>query len=544
MRVCALLLAAAMLSPLASSPASARQATGLPGNVLQASVRIMTNVEVTPDDRDEDPFLCMLDDDIVLDISVGSGTIVTEDGYILTNHHVMDAGRMPREVSDFCEDQAPRGRGEAEWTHTVWLPDERGNPTDPYRMELVADSSYEEDLAVIRITEHLDGSDVDTRSDPFPFVEFGDSDALREPEKIILVGYPLNAGDNRRVSEGIFSGWGDNGFGVQWIYTDATISGGNSGGTAVNSQGLLIGIPTQGTFSDCRVGDTNSDGVIDENDQGCIGLGGNYAILIPSNIARVFAEEVIGEDLAVVESVEPPDPVEPTSTPDDPVQTEGPPFGEITFTAYDETSAELDEFQNVNWIDGCFQNLTAQHGEEGTATWYLDDEEYLVTEFVWDDAWNPEACASIFIEDGEADPYLEPGVYRLEVEFDGQTVVSDDVTVTLSTNVESVSFRGRDSDGETIDAADGNVLTGEMTTLYADITFTGMEEDSIWQAEWFHEGDLVFASDPEVWGSDSDGEETVRMRNPDRGPLEPGSYEMVISIDGVESDRVSFVIED
>ena len=119
MRVCALLLAAAMLSPLASSPASARQATGLPGNVLQASVRIMTNVEVTPDDRDEDPFLCMLDDDIVLDISVGSGTIVTEDGYILTNHHVMDAGRMPREVSDFCEDQAPRGRGEAEWTHTV-----------------------------------------------------------------------------------------------------------------------------------------------------------------------------------------------------------------------------------------------------------------------------------------------------------------------------------------------------------------------------------------------------------------------------------------
>ncbi|MGI8964263.1 MAG: S1C family serine protease [Thermomicrobiales bacterium] len=549
--VATMLLIATLAQPLTGAAASAGQATRLPENVLHASVRIMTNIQVTPDDTDEAPFLCLLDEDTVLDYSVGSGTIITEDGFVLTNHHVMDAGRLPREVSDYCEDQAPRGRGDADWTHTVWLPDARGNPTDPYRMEVVADSTYAEDLAVIRITEHLDGSPLDTASDPFPFVEFGDSDALREPEKIILVGYPLNAGDNRRVSEGIFSGWGDNGFGVQWIYTDATISGGNSGGTAVNSEGLLIGVPTQGTFSDCRAGDTNSDGLIDENDQGCISLGGNYGILIPSNLARVFAEAAIGQEIAVVEPATPvedePEPVaeEPEPAADDSaVDADGPPFGEIAFIAYDETQAEQDEFQNVNWIDGCFENLTAQQGQEGIATWYLDDSEYLVTEFVWDDAWNPEACASIFIEEGEEDPFLDPGVYRLEVEFEGQTVVSDDLTVTISTNVESVSFRARDADGDSIEASSDNVLIGEPTLLYADIVFTGMAENSIWQAEWYEGGRVIVASDPEVWGNNPDGEETVRMRNPDLGPFGPGDYELVVTVDGVESQRVSFTIED
>ncbi|MDQ3655523.1 MAG: hypothetical protein M3457_10635, partial [Chloroflexota bacterium] len=151
-------------------------------------------------------------------------------------------------------------------------------------------------------------------------------------------------------------------YGVPWIYTDATTSGGSSGGTAVNGQGLFVGIPTIATISDCRPGDTNNDGLEDEHDQGCIGIG-------------------------------------------------------------------------------------------------------------------------------------------------------------------------------------GNVLTGEMVTIYADITFTEMTDGSIWQAEWYLDGELVFASDPEVWDQEASGTETARLRNPDRGPLEAGAYELVITLDGVESDRTTVVIE-
>lgn len=537
-RLLILMVVAALLPPVLPTPAAAQGA--IPENVLAASVRIATNILVTPDDGD-DAFLCMLDEQTVLEYSVGSGTIFTEDGYVLTNHHVTDSGRIPRIVRDYCEDQAPGGDAEVDWIQIGWLPDERGIPETAYITELIRDSSYEQDLAVIQLVERLDGEEID---EPFPYVEFGDSDSLREPEQIFLIGYPVNAGTSRRVSEGIFSGWGDNGFGVDWIYTDATISGGNSGGTAVNSEGHFIGIPTQATSDDCRPGDTNFDGVIDEEDEGCIGIGGNYGILIPSNIAREFAEETLEIELPVVQRESSGTDDDPTEEPDDtPVNTDGPPFGEITFYAYDADLNPLQSFQNVARLEGCFENLTVVEGQAGSATWYLDDELLLVSEFEWDDAWNPEACASVFVEEGNENPYLDPGTYRLELETEGETVVSDDVEILAGGPVESIAFEGRTTDGDRV-TAEAGILEGEYDTLYADISFTGMEEDVIWQVEWYYEGELVLASDPDAWTGAEDDTETVRYRNEDRGPLEPGTYEIVVLVEDEVAGSASVTIED
>jgi S1-C subfamily serine protease len=431
-RLILFMVVAAMLPPMLPSPAAAQGS--IPENVLASSVRIATNIVVTPDDGD-DAFLCMLDEQTVLEYSVGSGTVITEDGYVLTNHHVADNGRIPRIVRDFCEDQAPGGDAETDWIQIGWLPDERGIPETPYLTELVRDSSMQIDLAVIQLAEQLDADDYSTNlegdeiDEPFTYVEFGDSDALREPESIFIIGYPLNAGTSRRVSEGIFSGWGDNGFGVEWIYTDATISGGNSGGTAVNAEGLFVGIPTQATSDDCRPGDTNLDGKVDEDD-GCIGIGGNYGILIPSNIARAFAEETLDINIPVVEADTTDQRADPTEEPDDtPVNTEDQPVGEITFNAYDADLEVLDEFEDVFRLEACFENYALENGDDLEIAWYLDGEVLYVTEASWDEAWNPVACAWIEITEDSDSDYLEPGTYFVEVTAHGETVTSEEVEI-------------------------------------------------------------------------------------------------------------------
>ena len=137
----------------------------------------------------------------------GSGVIVTPDGYVLTNNHVVEDAR----------------------DLTVTLPDKRefkGNVvgTDP-----------KTDLAVVKI----DGKDL-------PYVPWGDSSKLRVGEYVLAVGNPF--GLNSTVTLGIVSALGRGRMGItqyeDFIQTDAAINPGNSGGALVNTKGELVGINT------------------------------------------------------------------------------------------------------------------------------------------------------------------------------------------------------------------------------------------------------------------------------------------------------------
>ena len=529
--------------PLLPAPVAASQSTSLPDNVLQSSVRIMTNVLVTPDDSSEDPFVCAYPDDELVDYSTGSGTLITAEGHILTNLHVVEPGRIPRELRNFCEDQAPGGDGDVEFIQIVWLPDEKGQPGEPYRAEIIDASPAREDLAVIRLTTHLDGSSID---EPLPVCRVRGFGFLREPEPIFTIGYPGNAGGiSRIVSEGVFSGWADNGYGVPWIFTDATTSGGNSGGTAVNADGLLIGIPTMATYSDCRPGDTNADGQLDEDDTGCIGLGGNFGILIPSNLAREFAAEAIGVDLPVVNAGSTDDATAEAT--DDPEPTEeattgGPAIGDITFQGLDPTGAELDTLEGVNQLDGCFDNNTLKHGDPFQVVWTLDGDIVLDSDYAWDDVYDPSACVSIFIDPEDADPYLDPGMYQVTITIQGEDYVSDEVEVSSLAAGTGVTFSGRTAGRETVEAEDG-VLTGEIATIYADIAFADMERGAIWQVTLILDDDTVWESDAEAWEGEATGTETLRIRHPELDTFRPGEYDLVVTVDGDEVVTATITIE-
>ncbi|MCB2084282.1 MAG: Do family serine endopeptidase [Sphingomonadaceae bacterium] len=142
--------------------------------------------------------------------SLGSGFIVSSDGYIVTNNHVV----------------SPAERGTVEEI-TVTLPD-----GTEYDAELVgADAAS--DLAVLKIS----------RSEAFPFVHFGDSSKARVGDWVVAIGNPFGLGGT--VTSGIVSSVLRNtGGGAydRYIQTDASINRGNSGGPLFDMQGNVIGI--------------------------------------------------------------------------------------------------------------------------------------------------------------------------------------------------------------------------------------------------------------------------------------------------------------
>ena len=137
----------------------------------------------------------------------GSGVIVSSDGYVLTNNHVIDSAS---EV-------------------TVTLPDKR-----EFKGTIVG-ADPKSDLAVVKI----DGQNL-------PTVVWGDASKLQVGEYVLAVGNPF--GLNSTVTLGIVSALGRGRMGItqyeDFIQTDAAINPGNSGGALVNTRGELVGINT------------------------------------------------------------------------------------------------------------------------------------------------------------------------------------------------------------------------------------------------------------------------------------------------------------
>jgi len=142
-----------------------------------------------------------------LENSLGSGVIVSGQGYIITNHHVISNAE---EI-------------------LVALIDGRSSAAT------VVGTDSDTDLAVL----HIDISDL-------PTMTLGHSDALRVGDVVLAIGNPFGVGQT--VTMGIVSGTGRSRLGIStyedFIQTDAAINPGNSGGALINAGGDLVGINT------------------------------------------------------------------------------------------------------------------------------------------------------------------------------------------------------------------------------------------------------------------------------------------------------------
>jgi serine protease Do len=169
--------------------------------------------------------------------ALGSGVIVTQDGYVLTNHHVIDgADQIKVDLND--------------------------NRTLDAK---VVGSDAPSDLAVLKVN-----------ASGLPVLGLGDSDRTRVGDVVLAIGNPLGVGQT--VTMGIISAKGrqtglSNGSFEDFLQTDAPINQGNSGGALVNTNNELVGINSQ----------------ILSPTGGSIGLG----FAIPSNMARTVMGQLI-----------------------------------------------------------------------------------------------------------------------------------------------------------------------------------------------------------------------------------------------------------
>jgi serine protease Do len=172
----------------------------------------------------------------------GSGFVISDDGYILTNNHLV---------------------GEAENVR-VQLSDDREVKAK------VIGADPESDVALVKIEE-----------ENLPYLELADSDVLEVGEWVVAIGSPF--GLSHTVTAGIVSAKGRSGVGIttyeDFIQTDAAINPGNSGGPLLNLDGKVVGINT----------------AIISRSGGNMGIG----LAIPVNMAKSIYEQLIAEGKVV-----------------------------------------------------------------------------------------------------------------------------------------------------------------------------------------------------------------------------------------------------
>ena len=227
-------------SPAASGYVPPGSLSGAARKASPAVVSINTSTAPARDPRSNDPWFRFFFGDMGNEpqTGLGSGVIVSPDGYILTNNHVVEGA----DEIDVTLSDSRRARA-------------RVVGTDP-----------ETDLAILKV-----------ELDKLPVIVLGNSDELAVGDIVLAIGNPFGVGQT--VTSGIVSALGRSQLGINtfenFIQTDAAINPGNSGGALVDVNGNLLGINT----------------AIYSRSGGSLGIG----FAIPVSTARMVLDGIVRE---------------------------------------------------------------------------------------------------------------------------------------------------------------------------------------------------------------------------------------------------------
>jgi len=454
-------------------------------------------------------------------ICVGTGTIVNRSGLIVTNAH-------NTVTNTNCPGQS------------LLIAISR-NPNEPpilqYRAEVVQ-ANPGLDLALLRITQDLDGRLVDPAILSLPFVELGESSQVALDDTITVVGYPGVGNDSVEIRRGTISGFvaEPSGGNQAWFKTDAAIPGTMTGGGVYDQNARLIGIPTTAPVTNLVADttclflqDTNDDGLVNQADR-CVPVGGFINAIRPADFVRPLLR---GASLGIR-------------------------VNELTAPNFQATASGEAQFSNLFFSTAVTEGMPASVVNSlptGTTSLFLFfDYINLTAETVYElrvttnDIPNPTfSLAPVRWSGGEQglwyignnEQVWPNGVYEFALFIDG--LASGRATILIGGAPEEVpSFSNLlfvllDDDGNQF--GNGYVL-GTGNTVNATFLYNNMQPDMAWSAIWYYNDSEIYRSD-DVWTRDSDGLGDTSIVS---DILLPGRYRLTLYIEGRLSALADFTV--
>jgi len=192
--------------------------------------------------------------------SSGSGSILTTQGYILTNHHV---------IMDPVSGELYNKLGH------IWIATSSANLKEPAQVKYLAkvvDYNQPLDLALLKITSTKSGEALPANLN-LTTLPIGNSEYVEIGQELSIIGFPGLGGDSVTFTKGTVAGFLTD---ERWVKTDAEINFGNSGGAAINQAGELIGVPS------AAAGET-------------VNLPGKIGLVRPINLAQPLIQRAFTE---------------------------------------------------------------------------------------------------------------------------------------------------------------------------------------------------------------------------------------------------------
>lgn len=471
-------------------------------------------------------FVMQVDDNFAM-TCVGSGTIVSYDGLILTNaHHTLTSASCPGTsivISMTIDPSLP--------------------PVPKYRAQVV-EANAGLDLAILRIVQEFDGRTIGREQLPaLPFVDLANSDNVNLDDTVTIVGYSTLGNEGVSDVRATISAFFTEASGGErsWfkINSPSPIGGIVTGGGAYNAEGRLIGIPTtapargSGGGTTCLyLSDTNQDGFINTNDR-CVLIGDFITILRPSSFARPLLRSAsLG---LTVDKLTSPDLQQITLNP--------PSFSRLYFAP--------------SVVDGLPSTVIGSLPSGADSLYLFFDYANMAPETVYEVRVTldglPNALLSLppvrwsggvnglwYV--GVRGQTIPNGVYEYRLFIDG--VIVGEQSIVVSGPPQSVPSFSNLVFG-LLDER-GN-LTGNGYVLPVGATATGrfvyqnMAPGTAWTAIWYYGGAVIVRTDA-VWSAEDGESGAYPISLQPIGGLLPGSYRLDLYIDGRLSVTGDFII--